>query len=330
MTASAGGWRQAVFDIEAAVPVPDPLVRCGGQLLLSRGNVASIAGRSKCGKSTIQAAMIAACLAGVEVVGMAAPRQLRVLLADTEQAPAHLASQCSRVFRLARIERRNVESFVVLALREFTPEQRAALIFDAARELRPDVVFIDGVADLLRDSNDLPESEALVCDLLALSSELRIGVVTVLHTTPGVGKMRGHIGSSLERKCETTLTLERDGMAAEVTVNPGLCRNRPFPSFTFKFNDENGDPEIIAAKSKPQTVYDWIHFVMEPRREYSNSELVAMLANCEKHFKKNAAQYGIREAQKKNLIVKNTNGKYTVKLHPQAEIFDDESEIDSG
>lgn len=320
-----GGWRSTVFDLDALIGQPEPLVSIGGQMVLSRGNIVVVSGRSKSGKSTILSAMVSAALSGVEVIGVTAPRPLRVLLADTEQGAWHLSAQCARVFRLAG-GRRFQDRFTVLALREYSPAQRASIIFDAARELKPDLVVIDGIGDMLKDCNDLAESEETVSGILSLSSELNTGILSVLHTTPSLGKLRGHLGSSLERKAETVISLERDGMTAdEVEVKPGLCRNKPFPAFNFKFG-ENGDPEIVTHSSKPETARDWVVFLMQPHREYTNSELLTMLAGCERKFNRNSAQYGITQALRGGHIIKLSNGRYVVRLRNQEQIFNDENE----
>jgi hypothetical protein len=104
-----------------------------------------------------------------------------------------------------------------------------------------DLVVIDGIADLQRNTNDLEESDALVTELMALSTLAKTHIMCVLHTNPGSDKARGHLGSSLQRKAETVLFVHRVGETS--IVEPQFCRNEPFARFAFAINEE-GIPEI--------------------------------------------------------------------------------------
>ena len=103
-----------------------------------------------------------------------------------------------------------------------------------------DLVVIDGIADLQRNTNDLEESDALVGALMALSTKTNTHILCVLHTNPGSDKARGHLGSALQRKAESVLYVRKVGDAS--IVEPQFCRNEPFERFAFKINDD-GLPE---------------------------------------------------------------------------------------
>ena len=104
-----------------------------------------------------------------------------------------------------------------------------------------DLVVIDGIADLQRNTNDLEESDALVGALMALSTKTNTHILCVLHTNPGSDKARGHLGSALQRKAESVLYVHRNGGCS--VVEPQFCRNEPLERFAFAVNDE-GIPEI--------------------------------------------------------------------------------------
>ena len=104
-----------------------------------------------------------------------------------------------------------------------------------------DLVVIDGIADLQRNTNDLEESDALVTELMALSTLANTHIICVLHTNPGSDKARGHLGSSLQRKAETVLFVHRVGETS--VVEPQFCRNEPFERFAFAISEE-GIPEV--------------------------------------------------------------------------------------
>ena len=303
-------WRETIFDPTVEVIQPDPLVNCGGVMVVSRENLTVITGKPKACKTTFQSGMIASCLTGRAVLNMDAPKPLKVLLADTEQSRFHLARQCDRVFRLAGLDKENREDFTVLNLRPFSPSERYSYIVEAVSEVRPDILFIDGATDLITDTNDLEQSEALVANLLTLSSQFNIGICTIVHTNPREDKIRGHIGSTLERKCESAILLEREGMENEIKVRPKEVRNKPFETFIFHLTD-NGDPELTAPREGPHTAGDWLIYLMEPRKEYRNCELVEMLS--QKGFGKSTVQNALNKALQRDHIQK-VGDKYTVAL----------------
>jgi hypothetical protein len=115
------------------------------------------------------------------------------------------------------------------------------MLYDAMTLAHYDIVVIDGIADLQRNTNDLEESDALVAELMALSTRAGTHIICVLHTNPGSDKARGHLGSSLQRKAESVLFVHRDGDCS--IVEPQFCRNEPFERFAFTISEE-GIPQL--------------------------------------------------------------------------------------
>lgn len=299
------GWRTAIFDVTEDIAQPDPLISCGGGMIVSRENLCVITGKPKACKTTFQSAMVASCMIGGRVLTFDAPHPLRILLADTEQAPFHLKRQCDRAFRLAGLESGEYDGLTVLNLRPYTPAERYTYIVEAVEEIRPDIVFIDGASDLITDTNDLQQSEALVSNLLTITSRYGCGIVTIVHTNPGgAEKIRGHIGSTLERKCETSILLTREGMENTIKVSPKEARNRPFEPFSVTLN-EHGDLELTT-DDVPRSATDWLIKLMEPGRHYKHGELVGLLT--EKDFTTPNAKYAINSATSRGYIIKRAEG----------------------
>lgn len=304
---ATNGWRTALFDVTKEIALPDPLVSCGGGMIVSRGNICVITGKPKTLKTTLQSYMVASCMVGGKVLTFEAPGPLRIIVADTEQAPYHLKRQCDRAFRLAGLDR--YDELTVLNLRPFAPIDRYTYIVEAIEEVRPDIVFIDGASDLITDTNDIQQSETLVSNLLTITSRYGCGIVTIVHTNPGsVEKIRGHIGSTLERKCESSILLTREGMGDTIKVSPKEARNRPFEPFTLIL-DEHGDLTPGMAEA-PRSATDWLVTLMEPGKHYKHGELVTMLTDMK--FETSNAKYAITSATTQGRIIKHKEG-YIVK-----------------
>jgi hypothetical protein len=72
------------------------------------------------------------------------------------------------------------------------------------------LVVIDGIADLVRCANDEAESIAVIDELYRLAGIYKTCIVCVLHFVPNGLKLRGHLGSELQRKAAAILSIEKD------------------------------------------------------------------------------------------------------------------------
>jgi hypothetical protein len=72
------------------------------------------------------------------------------------------------------------------------------------------MVVIDGIADLVRCANDEAESVGVIDELYRLAGIYKTCIVCVLHFIPNGLKLRGHLGSELQRKAAAILSIEKD------------------------------------------------------------------------------------------------------------------------
>jgi hypothetical protein len=163
---------------------------------------------------------------------------LVVLWVDTEQGERHVRKVIQRMSQMTGAAHGGVPEprLITLALRELAPKERKQRLYDALFTMHYDLVVIDGIADLQRNTNDLEESDALVTELMAISTIAQTHILCVLHTNPGSDKARGHLGSSLQRKSESVLFVHRVGDVS--VVEPQFCRNEPFERFAFTIDDD--------------------------------------------------------------------------------------------
>ena len=241
--------RPYIVDMTKPLPDIEPLISIDGCCVCSRGNISAICGEAKSRKTFLATALVASAMAIPyskldNFSNVSKDMNINVLWADTEQGEQHVRRVISRITQMtgaamggAIVEPR----LTTLALRELAPHERKNMIYDAMRLRHYDIVVIDGVADLQRNTNDLEESDALVDELMKLSTQANTHIISVLHTNPGSDKARGHLGSSLQRKCEAVLFVHRDGECT--IVEPQFCRNEPFERFAFTVSEE-GIPRL--------------------------------------------------------------------------------------
>ena len=295
-----------VIDLSEQLPDPQPIVRIWGNLIASRGNVSTVVGLAKSRKTFLTAAVASGFLSSSDFLGFDTPATGKVVYIDTEQARAHVHKVARRILRSIGLPTdHNHDKLVVAALRELTPDQRREATGEILRRYKPDLLILDGVADLCNDPNDLHESEALTCELMRWSSEYDNHILCVLHSNPGGEKARGHLGSALLRKSETVMLVKADGDTS--VVSPQYCRNEPFTEFAFQIN-ASGLPELCGIPA-PQPKENVFAEIMEAGKVYAHSELIEMLMEAV-DLKEGSAKSKISRAVKAGTIVKNQAGGY--------------------
>ena len=237
--------RPCRVDFSKPLPEPIPLISIDNSCICSRGNISAIVGEAKSKKTFLCSAIVASAIAfaypdrgGFENITPNFDR--RVVWLDTEQGEHHVRKVVKRMNIISGATR--TEGFVedgrldVYTLREYSPAERVEVLRDSIRHDKPDIVVIDGIADLIYDTNDLKQSDAIVSEIMALSTQYNCHIICVLHTNPGSDKARGHLGSSLQRKCETVIYVHKVGDIS--LVEPQFCRNEPFERFAFKLDSD--------------------------------------------------------------------------------------------
>lgn len=241
--------------LDLALPTNEPkyLFSIGGVPTIPAGELIGVKGRAKMGKSQFEYILVATMLAGSSK-GEVKPLQDRykVLLFDTEQSKVSLKKCCQRALRYAGLPiDKNDVRFLPFFMRPLTIEERRKTIADAVREENPDIIFIDGVRDLLQDFNSLEQSNELIQWLLSLTSEYGCTITSVLHQNKAKedGNMRGHLGTELLNKLTDCFEVSKKDGKFFVTCTDS--RNVPCSDFAFSI-DANGDfkEEVTADEDK--------------------------------------------------------------------------------
>ena len=254
------GWRKYRIKVTDTIQEPQPIIKQGDKIVVSRGNILTVQGRAKTYKTFLVSGMVAAALD--EGLGMSGTRDVsRVLYVDTEQSDAHTQIVLKRIYRLLDMPLDTEDdSVIMLALRKENATERLSYAIQAIEELRPDLVVIDGIRDLVTDFNSIDESSKVVGKLMELSAAYNCAIVTIIHQNKGDNNARGHLGTELMNKSETVLQVVRDKSVA--TVAPIHCRNIEVDEFSFtvidglpKLCDKPKDAEKFKESEKTFTPY---------------------------------------------------------------------------
>ena len=210
-------------------PPDDPCVfSLAGVEIAHAGNLVTIAAAVKSGKSSVIAAMIASLMGedpASDYLGLGGlnPEGKTVLHFDTEQSRGDHWRMGMNTIKRAGLEV-PPDWYRSYSLVSLSPEDRVNVVGAMARTAVASgglhSVFIDGVADLILDVNSSEESNKLVTALHQLATETGCLVVSAIHLNPGSEKTRGHLGSQLERKSESVLSLKKDQEIITLSCSP--------------------------------------------------------------------------------------------------------------
>ena len=237
-TQSDGGCIMTEQDAERLIRNPPPAaVRIKGVRTGSCGDLSLIFGGAKSRKTSLAIMMAKELLAyngddGWEdsVVTSDIPSPT-VTYFDTEQSNYHSAKMRNRITDGLTADQKG--NLTYMRLREENSRGRLFLIVDHMLNNRPNVAFIDGVADLVTDTNNNTESSQMLSLLMELAEKTGTHIIAILHNTESnVKKGRGHLGSEYERKAETVYMVEKaKDMDSASVVTAQHTRNAPFESF---------------------------------------------------------------------------------------------------
>lgn len=202
---------------------------------LPRGDIQAIKAKSKSGKSFLCSIFMASLLGCSEFSFDTKENNPTVLYFDTEQNMRNTAKLARRVHTLLEWPTDAPhEGFRAFALRTMdTAADRLECISEIVKVLKPTAIFIDGIADLIEDFNNVVESAKLINDLMKLSADNDCCVCCVLHTNKGKDDhgMKGHLGTMLLQKVSDVFEVEKSGDTFNVTQTD--CRNKSISDFAF-------------------------------------------------------------------------------------------------
>ena len=242
-----------VIDRNADYPDPEYLIEFGGTPTVPKGNLVAISAKWKNGKTFFCDILTAVFLGSDHFEGC---RSLspsgRVLFYDTEQAESDTARIQKIIDAMTPVERHN--DFRVFCLRDAPIDHddktgkpsRYEIIASGIKHEHPDLVIIDGIADLIYNYNDVIESQEVVNKLAAIANDNNCAIVVVMHQNKGARdkNMKGHLGTMLYQKCSDEFNVEKHGSLFAVTHT--VSRHRQSEGLVFKL-DESAVPMDAAA-----------------------------------------------------------------------------------
>lgn len=320
--------RSCEIDYDNPPDASKSVVAVNGVPLGTQDNLFCITGGEGTGKSNYISAILSGTLRkerlsveqtlGLEIT--ANPNGLAVLHYDTEQSEAQLHKNLGRTLRRASLTA-VPEFYHSLYLASLSRKDRLRLIRESMDLFHHKhggihLMIIDGIADLIRSANDESESIAIVDEMYRLAGIYNTCIICVLHFVPNGIKLRGHIGSELQRKAAGILSIETDDNPAlsvvkAIKVRDGSPLDVPMMLFGW---DKEADMHVYRGeKSK------------EDKEKRKTDELIAVV----KEAFRNKIQFSYQELcavlMREMEIKDRTAKKYIAYMREQCIVSQDES-----
>ena len=267
----------------------EEVISAGDVPLGTQGNILCITGGEGTGKSNYVAALIAGSIIkdnrtidtlGVNVRDNSDGKA--VLLYDTEQSEVQLFKNVSNLLKRAKLNEKP-EELRAFSLTGMSRKERLQAIVQSMDKYHYEyegirLVVIDGIADLVSSANDEVESIRIMDELYRLAGIYRTCIVCVLHYVPNGLKLRGHLGSELQRKAAAILSIELDSEPSISVVKALKVRDGSpldVPLMQFSWDKEIGMHIYIGEKPREEK---------EKRKEKELANVAREIFNIQKHL----------------------------------------------
>ena len=305
------------FNPEKLAPPKEPLLLLKDIPVLYTGNLLTLVGHDKSGKSHVEAAIAKAISEGTRHLGFTCSDVGRIAYIDYEQDRNDFESLLLR----AGCNAEKVAGYHLTG--RSAKEAKAALTAILEGEHNLKAVLIDGFADLLGSVNDEEQAIELVCYLMAAANKYEVAIIGVLHLNPGSDeKSRGHLGSQLGRKSQTVLQVRQVNDGSRVLFTQ-RARKRSIPEaqgVRFDWcNESKGFVEIEGTPGEikqAQNLEEWTRFLIEIEAQtgmmaWRNKAIVSAIMEAE-GVTKRTAQTRLKQWLKAKLLKHDANrGVYT-------------------
>ncbi|RPJ79682.1 MAG: hypothetical protein EHM20_00710 [Alphaproteobacteria bacterium] len=322
------------IDLASNIIQPKPRLSIDGNPIGTPGNLIVLTGGVKGGKTAvktaIEAGMIPLCNEGIDTLGItveANVNQQLVLGIDCEQAHHDQHKGIKGTFRRIGDMDEQPNHVKWYNVRQFSPRERRIALTELLKKYSKEfngvfAVTVDGFADFVDSVNDEQETNEVIRYFENIAIEYKCVVIGILHYNPGGEKTRGHLGSSLERKCEGQLTISKtvDGIS---TIESKYLRNSGVtPLLQFAYSTDKGYHVSVGRKdpgSERQEKFDAlkndaIAFLEHGKKQLSRLELAEMFMKAE-GIQIRAADGRIAQLIKSNVIYYTTYKKEKLALH---------------
>ena len=240
-------------DLSEEMPHPEILLSIGqheykGNFyptpIMTAGEFSAIIATSKSKKTFLKSAFLGSYIGGQSSILFPNIKSHRdneytILDFDTEQGKYYTQRTFRRVIEMVGA---NYENYKGYATRHLSSNERLLLIDHCLKNQHKynhpvKLVSIDGIADLVENTNDIVMSKEASDYIMKWTYEYNIHITTIIHKSAVTNKPLGHLGTYVLKKAETVIDLEIQEDNSIKVSNP-YSRGYRFDEFIFDINKD--------------------------------------------------------------------------------------------
>ena len=242
-------------DLDIEMPHPEILLSIGQHYykghpydtpIMTAGEFSAIVAVSKAKKSFLKSAFIGSYVGGnsnqlFSNIKTHRKEDFSILDFDTEQGQYYTQRTFRRVHEIVGLKYDHYHGY---ATRHLSSPERLGLIDYCLKNQETlykkpvKLVSIDGVADLVENTNDIIMSKEASDYILKWTHDYNIHITTVIHKSGLTGKPLGHLGTYVLKKAETVIELDVSEDGTVKVTNP-FSRGNKFDEFSFDVNNDS-------------------------------------------------------------------------------------------
>jgi hypothetical protein len=245
--------KSCFVDLSEEMPHPEILLSIGqheykgnfySTPIMTAGEFSAIIATSKSKKTFLKSAFLGSYIGGKSSILFPNIKSHRdneytILDFDTEQGKYYTQRTFRRVIEMVGA---NYENYKGYATRHLSSNERLLLIDHCLKNQHKynhhvKLVSIDGIADLVENTNDIVMSKEASDYIMKWTYEYNIHITTIIHKSAVTNKPLGHLGTYVLKKAETVIDLEIQEDNSIKVSNP-YSRGYRFDEFTFDINKD--------------------------------------------------------------------------------------------
>lgn len=304
------------------------LYTINGVEVLPPKTVGIVAAQKKSGKTNFAGLLMAASASHEHQVLNGAIRSnkgaIKILNIDTEQPLRDARRTLRRVMKTAGYgydEQWNTHDIVSLSVKDENERDRMELIELAVLKYKPQLVIIDGIADMIRSINDETEAKEIMSWMDHIACTYDCSVVGMLHLNFGSGKIGGWAGTMANKKFTDSFILKKDKDHGLFTVEHE-GRGEPAPKLYFKIfcplGDKVGwwqslDANMIPELTKEDAEELELRTLMDAAPlPCTNTQLVTWVMNLKRWTSKSPADKALRKCKELGILNSYRKGRQSI------------------
>ena len=222
-------------------PESQPRVYIENQSFITAQNISIIIASPGTGKSSLCESILSNVLNNdCNHLGFYVDSEVkRAVFFDCERDASLIDRSNDRMLKRAGVDEHHNRAIIVGLREVFAVSDKMQKIVDVIEFIKPQLILLDGVADLMSNTNSEDETNAVYNWMNQLCIKYEIAIITTLHPNKNTETARGWIGSEMLRRCEGVASV-RENVDEIRTIKITKARDSGKPQVSFMWCKDTG------------------------------------------------------------------------------------------